>query len=74
MWIFFEGWERLGVWEVIILATTKKTPAGTNAQKVAQQNNASAQNLENQTTEFASETDVSSVRQKNQKSQQNKKG
>lgn len=53
---------------------TKKTPVGTNAQKVAQQNNASAQNLENTTAEFASETDVSSVRQKNQKSQQNKKG
>ncbi|CCQ94200.1 Small acid-soluble spore protein [[Clostridium] ultunense Esp] len=52
----------------------KKTPAGTNVQKVAQQNNASAQNLESTNAEFASETDVSAVRQKNQKSQQNKKG
>lgn len=41
----------------------------TNAQKVRQQNQASAQGM-NQ--EFASETDAQQVRQQNQQSQQNK--
>ncbi|HLR68952.1 gamma-type small acid-soluble spore protein [Virgibacillus alimentarius] len=49
----------------------KKTAAGTNVNKVKQQNQAAAQGQYG--TEFASETDAQSVKKKNQKSQQNKK-
>jgi small acid-soluble spore protein E (minor gamma-type SASP) len=50
----------------------KKSQSETNAQKVRQQNNASAQGGYN--AEFASETDAAAVRQKNQQSQANKQG
>ncbi|MDY0406880.1 gamma-type small acid-soluble spore protein [Virgibacillus sp. 179-BFC.A HS] len=49
----------------------KQTNAGTNVQKVRQQNQAAQSG--NYGTEFASETDAQEVRKKNQKSQQNKK-
>lgn len=48
-----------------------KQAAGTNAQKVRQQNQQAAQGQYG--TEFASETDAQEVRKQNQKSQQNKK-
>ncbi len=59
--------------EVIVMAKNnpKKTAAGTNVNKVKQQNQAAAQGQYG--TEFASETDAQSVKKKNQKSQQNKK-
>lgn len=49
----------------------KKSQAGTNVQKVRQQNQMSKQGQYE--TEFASETDAQEVRRQNQKSQQNKK-
>ncbi|TXL65868.1 gamma-type small acid-soluble spore protein [Cerasibacillus terrae] len=53
------------------MANNKKSKAGTNVQKVKQQNQKAAQGQYG--TEFASETDAQSVKQKNQKSEQNKK-
>ncbi|SFB16901.1 small acid-soluble spore protein E (minor gamma-type SASP) [Lentibacillus halodurans] len=50
-----------------------QTSAGTNVQKVRQQNQQAQQGQGQFGTEFGSETDAQSVRQKNQKSQQNKK-
>lgn len=47
----------------------KRSKAGTNVDKVAQQNAASA--LGQSDTEFASDTDAAAVRQANQQSQQN---
>ncbi|WP_226035329.1 gamma-type small acid-soluble spore protein [Aquibacillus saliphilus] len=51
-----------------------KTVAGTNVQKVKQQNQQAKQGQGQQQfgTEFASETDAQKVRQQNQKSQQKK--
>lgn len=58
--------------EVIRMAKNpKQTNAGTNVQKVKQQNQQASQG--NYGTEFASETDAQEVRKQNQKSQQNKK-
>lgn len=51
----------------------KKSAAGTNVQKVKQQNQQAAQGQGQFGTEFASETDVQQVKKQNQKSQQNKK-
>lgn len=48
----------------------RKSKAGTNIQKVKQQNQKAAQGQYG--TEFASETDVQEVKQQNKKSQQNK--
>lgn len=48
-----------------------QTVAGTNIQKVRQQNQKAAQG-QSQNTEFASETDAQQVRQQNQQSQQKK--
>lgn len=62
--------------EVILMAKNQqpnKTSAGTNVQKVKQQNQQAQQGQGQYGTEFASETDAQSVRQKNQKSQQKKK-
>ncbi len=50
-----------------------ETVAGTNVQKVKQQNQQAQQGQGQFGTEFASETDAQQVRQQNQKSQQNKK-
>lgn len=52
----------------------KKSKAGTNVQKVKQQNQQAAQGQSQGQfgTEFASETDVQNVKKQNQKSQQNK--
>lgn len=50
-----------------------KSAAGTNVQKVKQQNQKAAQGQGKFGTEFASETNAQEVRQQNQKSQQNKK-
>ncbi|GGN53890.1 MULTISPECIES: gamma-type small acid-soluble spore protein [Oceanobacillus] len=49
----------------------KNSKAGTNVQKVRQQNQMAQQGQYG--TEFASETDAQEVKRKNQKSQQNKK-
>lgn len=49
-----------------------KTSAGTNVQKVRQQNQQAAQGQEFG-TEFASETDAQEVRRQNNKSQQKKR-
>ncbi|WP_405099832.1 gamma-type small acid-soluble spore protein [Oceanobacillus sp. FSL H7-0719] len=48
-----------------------KTQAGTNIQKVKEQNQKASQGQYG--TEFASETDAQEVKRQNQKSQQNKK-
>ena len=50
----------------------KQTQAGTNAQRVRQQNAQSANNQQQFGTEFASETDAQQVRQQNQQSQARK--
>ncbi|PAV28168.1 gamma-type small acid-soluble spore protein [Virgibacillus profundi] len=50
-----------------------KTAAGTNVQKVKQQNQQAAQGQGQYGTEFASETNAQEVKKQNQKSQQNKK-
>lgn len=51
----------------------KQTPAGTDVEKVKQQNQQAAKGKQGQYgTEFASETDAQEVKQQNQKSQQNK--
>lgn len=49
----------------------KKSKAGTNVQKVKQQNQMAQQGQYQ--SEFASETDAQEVKQQNKKSQQNKK-
>ncbi|MBM7572469.1 gamma-type small acid-soluble spore protein [Aquibacillus albus] len=51
----------------------QQSVAGTNVQKVKQQNQKAAQGQGQFGTEFASETDAQQVRQQNQKSKQNKK-
>jgi len=61
--------------EVISMANNqnqKKTKAGTNIQKVRQQNQQAAQGQPEYGTEFAQETDPQEIKRKNQKSQQNK--
>lgn len=51
----------------------RKSKAGTNVQKVRQQNQQAAQPQQQQFgTEFAAETDVQEVKKQNKKSQQNK--
>ncbi|MFC4556831.1 gamma-type small acid-soluble spore protein [Virgibacillus kekensis] len=50
-----------------------KSAAGTNVQKVRQQNQQSKQGQGQFGTEFASETNAQEVKRQNQKSQQNKK-
>lgn len=50
-----------------------QTTAGTNVQKVRQQNQQAAQGQGQFGTEFASETNAQEVRKQNQKSQSNKK-
>lgn len=58
--------------EVILMAKNpNKTQAGTNIQKVKEQNQKASQGQYG--TEFASETDAQEVKRQNQKSQQNKK-
>lgn len=54
---------------VIIMA--KRSKAGTNVEKVRQQNQAAQAGLSD--TEFASETDAAAVRQANQQSQNKQK-
>ncbi|MDL4841874.1 gamma-type small acid-soluble spore protein [Aquibacillus rhizosphaerae] len=49
-----------------------ETVAGTNVQKVQQQNQQASQGQGQFGTEFASETDAQEVRKQNQKSQQKK--
>lgn len=49
-----------------------QTTAGTNVQKVKQQNQQAKQGQGQYGTEFASETDAQQVRKQNQKSQQSK--
>ncbi|MEQ6389837.1 gamma-type small acid-soluble spore protein [Bacillaceae bacterium S4-13-58] len=53
----------------------QQTQAGTNIQKVKQQNQKAAQGQQAGQfgTEFASETDAQQVRKQNQKAEQNKK-
>lgn len=51
----------------------KKSAAGTNVQKVKQQNQKAAQGQGQFGTEFASETDAQKVKEQNQKSKQSKK-
>lgn len=50
-----------------------ESAAGTNVQRVKQQNQQAAQGQGQFGTEFASETNTQEVRKQNQKSQQNKK-
>ncbi len=50
-----------------VIKMAKRSKAGTNADKVRQQNQASQAGLTD--TEFASETDAAAVRQANQQSQ-----
>ncbi|WP_010651442.1 gamma-type small acid-soluble spore protein [Oceanobacillus massiliensis] len=50
-----------------------QTTAGTNVQKVKQQNQKAAQGQGQFGTEFSSETNAQEVRKQNQKSQSNKK-
>ncbi|GGK03557.1 hypothetical protein GCM10007063_27260 [Lentibacillus kapialis] len=50
-----------------------KTSAGTNVQKVKQQNQQAKQGQGQYGTEFASETNAQEVKKQNQKSKQNKK-
>ncbi|GAA5417844.1 small, acid-soluble spore protein gamma-type [Paraliobacillus ryukyuensis] len=49
-----------------------QTTAGTNVQKVKQQNQMAKQGNSQYGTEFASETDAQQVKKQNQQSQQNK--
>lgn len=65
--------DKLTTTEVILMANNnpKNSKAGTNVQKVRQQNQMAQQGQYE--TEFASETDAQEVKRKNQKSQQNKK-
>ncbi len=66
--------ERLITAEVILMAKQpKKSAAGTNVQKVKQQNQKAAQGQGQYGTEFASETNAQQVKKQNQKSKQNKK-
>lgn len=61
--------------EVIMMAKKQpnKTSAGTNVQKVKQQNQKAQQGQGQYGTEFASETNAQEVKKQNQKSKQNKK-
>ncbi len=62
--------------EVILMAKQQqpnKTAAGTNVQKVKQQNQQAAQGQGQYGTEFASETNAQEVRKQNQQSKQKKK-
>ncbi len=61
--------------EVILMAKKpNKTTAGTNVQKVKQQNQQAAQGQGQYGTEFGAEqTNAQEVKKQNQKSQQNKK-
>lgn len=54
----------------MIPLANKKSQAGTNVEKVKQQNAASTQG--NYETEFASETDAQSVKERNKKAEANK--
>lgn len=54
-----------------VISMAKKSKAGTNVQKVKQQNQMAQQGQYQ--SEFASETDAQEVKQQNKKSQQNKK-
>jgi len=55
------------------MAKRKHSKAGTNVEKVKQQNQQAAQSQPGQYgTEFAEETDAQQVKQQNKKSQQNK--
>ncbi|WP_420795693.1 gamma-type small acid-soluble spore protein [Lederbergia galactosidilytica] len=54
----------------MIPLANKKSKAGTNVEQVKQQNAASAQG--NYGAEFASETDVQSVKERNKKAEANK--
>lgn len=66
--------DKLIIAEVILMAKKpNKSAAGTNVQKVKQQNQQAAQGQGQYGTEFASETDAQQVKKQNQKSQQNKK-
>lgn len=58
----------MGILKVVgVIKMAKRSKAGTNVDKVRQQNQASQQGLSD--TEFASETDAAGVRQANQQSQ-----